>query len=135
MPLLEWDSRYSVNIREIDRQHETLFGLVNRLYDAMREGKGRSVLGGVLDELVAYTAYHFQTEEKLFRVHGYPDAAAHKAEHDALAAEARTFAKRFEAQEILVTTELLTFLRDWLNHHIVGSDKRYMEFLHEKGVR
>jgi hemerythrin len=39
---------------------------LNGLFDAMKRGKGRVVLGFVLKELIDYTAYHFSTEDKKF---------------------------------------------------------------------
>ena len=33
-----------------------------------------------------------------------------------------------------VTFELLHFLRGWLTHHILGTDKAYVPFLLSKGV-
>lgn len=133
--LMEWNAGFSVNIREIDRQHEKLFGLLNTLYDAMTQGRGKLIMGRVLAELIDYTEYHFGTEEKLFREHAYPDMDSHIAEHRALTSEAKAFKKRFDAQEVVVTSELLQFLKSWLNHHIIGSDRRYTAFLNAKGVR
>ena len=52
MALVEWDpAKHSVNIQEIDRQHQKLFGCLNDLYDAMIQGKGREVIGNVLVSL------------------------------------------------------------------------------------
>lgn len=30
--------------------------------------------------------------------------------------------------------KLMTFLKDWLNNHILGTDKKYVAFLNSKGV-
>jgi hemerythrin len=73
MELIKWKDVFSVKVSEVDNQHKKLIGLINQLYDAMRVGKGREVLGSVLTELVNYTIYHFSTEERLFREYGYPE--------------------------------------------------------------
>ena len=38
--------------------------MINDLNDAMRQGKGKDVLGKIDKELVGYTVTHFRTEEK-----------------------------------------------------------------------
>jgi hemerythrin len=135
MSLFVWDSKYSVNIREIDQQHQKLFALFNQLYEAMQEGHGNDVVGKVLTGVLDYTAYHFAFEEKLFRQYGYADEAAHRAEHAKLTEQAKTLVQKLHAGQAHVTMATLKFLCDWLNNHILGSDKKFGPFLIGKGLR
>ncbi len=136
MPIVEWDpAKHSVNIQEIDGQHQKLFACLNDLYDAMIEGQGKAVIGKVLGDLLNYTVYHFDYEDTLFSRHGYPDAASHRAEHAQFTDQARALKQRYDAGQIFVTTETLSFLIGWLNNHILGVDKLYVPFLNAKGVR
>jgi hemerythrin-like metal-binding protein len=135
MSLFVWDSKYSVNIREIDAQHQKLFDLFNELYDAMQEGHANEVIGKVLTGVLDYTAYHFAYEEKLFRQYGYADEAAHRAEHAKLTEQAKSLMQKLDAGQSHVTMATLKFLCDWLNNHILGSDKKFAPFLIGKGVR
>ena len=135
MSLFVWDSKYSVNIREIDAQHQKLFDLFNGLYDAMQEGHANEVIGKVLTGVLDYTAYHFAYEEKLFRQYGYADEAAHRAEHAKLTEQAKALVQKLHAGQSHVTMATLKFLCDWLNNHILGSDKKFAPFLIGKGVR
>lgn len=89
MGLIKWNAFYSVNVEEIDNQHKKLIDLINQLYDAMKAGKGTEVLSTVLTELVEYTAYHFETEERLFLQQGYAEYEAHKVIHDDLTRRAK----------------------------------------------
>ena len=134
MPLMLWGPKYSVNIREIDWQHQQLFGMLNDLYDAMQAGTGRAVIADVLEKLLNYTQYHFTSEESLLREHGYADQASHRAEHVALTGRTQELRRRFEAGELGVAAETLHFLADWLRSHIVGSDMKYVAFLNARGV-
>ncbi len=134
MPIIDWDSKLSVNIKIIDEQHKKLVDMVNALYDAMKEGKAKDILGNLLTELAAYTDYHFKTEEELFIKHNYTEAAAHKLEHDKLRKEVMNRKAKFDAGEMIITVEVLYFLKDWLGKHILGSDKKYSPFLISKGV-
>lgn len=109
MTLLVWDAKYSVNIPEIDGQHQKLFALLNDLYEAMQEGLGRDIIGAALGNLVDYAIYHFTHEEKLFRQHGYAEEEAHRAEHAKLAERLKAMKQKFGAGQTNVTLDMLRF--------------------------
>ncbi len=134
MALFTWSDKYSVNINEIDNQHKKLVDMLNALHDAMKAGKGNEVLGKTLGELIQYVGVHFATEEKLMSTHGYPEYNAHKAEHIKLTQKAVDLQKNFQQGEHVLTMEVLGFLKDWLQNHILGTDKKYSPFLNSKGV-
>ena len=129
MALIEWSARLSAGFQEIDNQHRKLIGLVNRVNDEMGAGHGRQVLVATLQELIEYTAYHFDTEEQLMRQHGYEDTAEHKAEHARLIGDIGDFKRRVDSANSRVSIELLRFLRNWLNPHILGPDKEFAKAL------
>ncbi len=135
MSLFVWDARYTLNITEIDRQHQKLFALFNELYDAMQEGHGNQVIDDVLTRVVDYTAYHFATEEKLLHQYGYAAEAAHRAEHAKFTGQAKLLVAKQRAGNGQVALATLKFLCDWLNNHVLGSDQKFAPFLIEKGVR
>lgn len=134
MALMMWSDSLSVNIKEIDEQHKKLIGMLNELHDAMKAGKGNDVTGKVLSGLIQYVATHFAHEEKLMTAHAYPDLAKHKTEHELLTKQATDLAKQFQAGKPVLTVELMTFLKNWLSNHILGTDKRYGPYLNSKGV-
>lgn len=134
MPLIVWSKNLSVDVKDVDEQHKKLFAIVNELHDAMTVGKGKEVLGKLLAELIDYTVYHFKTEEDLFKKYGYGEYLAHKSEHDKLAAQASEIKKKFDSGEMIISIEVMSFLKDWLNNHILRSDKKYTPFLNSKGV-
>jgi hemerythrin len=134
MGFITWNDHYSVGVKEIDDQHKKLIALANQLYDAMRAGTSLNVLGPVLTELVEYTSYHFACEERLLLQHGYPEHAEHKEMHDALAEKARQFSDAFAQGLGSRAMDVMLFLSNWLNIHILEVDKRYAEFLSDKGI-
>jgi len=134
MSLFVWDSRYSVEIAELDRQHQKLFALLNELYDALQDGQGPEIAGKVLERVLDYTVYHFEQEEALFARYGYAEAEAHRAEHAKLTEQAKALAQRLQSHEAEVPVATLKFLCDWLSKHILGSDKKYVPFLQAKGI-
>lgn len=134
MALIKWSERFSVNIKVIDEDHMKLAGLINTLYDAMCMGKGNDVLGKVLTDLIDYTVYHFRTEEDFFESYGYSEFRQHKKEHDELTNQAVELKNKHDRGEVVLTIEVMNFLRDWLINHILDSDKKYISFLNSKGV-
>ncbi|MBI4978813.1 MAG: hemerythrin family protein [Spirochaetes bacterium] len=135
MSLIDWSETLSVSVRTFDEQHKRLIAIVNELADGMRARKGKETLAGVLKNLIEYTSVHFAAEEKLMSEHGYPDYAAHKHEHDDLVAKVLDFEKKYKADTILLSVELMNFLRDWLTGHIMKTDKAYAPFMNSKGVQ
>lgn len=135
MPQIVWSTKYSVNIKTLDEQHQKLIGLLNRLDSAVQQGQGRTVLGGVLDELIAYTVYHFKTEEELFTKYEYPGIAQHVSQHEQLTAKVSGIKQKYDAGQTLISIQVLNFLSDWLTTHIQGSDKQYGPFLNQAGIK
>ena len=131
MTLVHWSEKLDIGIKEVDEQHKKLVEIVNRLYDAMRQGKGKEVLGGIFVELIDYTQYHFQTEERMFSQHNYPGAAAHIKEHEDLTEKALELKEKFEAGKITISLEVMKFLSTWLAEHIQGSDMEFGRYCRE----
>jgi hemerythrin len=134
MPLINWEPAYSVGIREIDKQHMKLIDLVNELHEGMKSGKGKEILGNILNELVKYTSFHFSHEEQLFDKYDYPDTAVHKRQHKELVEQVMEYKTSYESGKSVLSLDIMTFLKDWLIKHIAGSDKNYTAYLNSKGV-
>lgn len=128
MALIVWSEELSVGVKKFDEQHQVLIGHLNGLHDAMRNGKSGEVIGKVLNELVEYTVYHFQTEEKAFEEFDYPGAEKHRAEHKAFTDKALDLQSQFKAGKLFLSVDLLNFLIEWVQNHIQGSDFGYREF-------
>jgi len=135
MALINWESSFSVNVVEIDRQHQVLVGLINDLNDAMKEGKGKDVLMKILDELINYTATHFKYEEKYFDQFGYPNKDSHKLTHKDLVNEVVSFKNDFQSGKLGLTVEVLNFLVGWLKNHILVEDKMYTTCFNNNGLK
>ncbi|WP_319584999.1 bacteriohemerythrin [uncultured Pseudodesulfovibrio sp.] len=130
-PLIVWDSSIATGIDVIDDQHKELILLINRLNSAMQQGKGKAVIGPILDEVGRYATYHFGEEESLFDKYGYPEVEEHKAVHRDLLGQANEFIERFQSGQIGMSQDLFFFLKDWLVNHIKGVDYKYVPYLKE----
>ena len=134
MALFAWNEKYSVNIRELDEQHKKLIGMVGRLHDAMRQGKGKQALEEVLRNLIQYTKTHFAAEERLMKNHEFPGYESHKAKHDGMTKKVADLYREYQDGKTAITLEVMTFLENWIDKHIMGTDKQYSPFLNSKGL-
>ncbi len=134
MPFIEFNETLKTNVALCDQQHQKLVALINDLHQAMKSGKGKEVIFQILSELVAYTDYHFKTEEDYFRKYAYPEALAHQKEHQELTETALALKSKVEKGESVITIEVMNFLKNWLNNHILKTDKKYGPYLNAKGV-
>lgn len=132
--VIVWNDDYSVGLREIDEQHQTIIELINKLYTALAAKDSHASIEAIISELVQYTRTHFAVEESLMRVFGYPGYEEHKAIHDRIIERVHLFQAGFSEGKHRTGMDLLYFLKDWLTQHINEEDKSYSPHL-TRGAR
>ncbi len=128
MSRIVWDDSYSVNIKEIDEQHKHWIGIINELHDRLIGGEGLTEIGRKsLQAMEEYGVFHFSFEEEYMKKIGYPDLPHHTREHKKFLEQIRSV-RRDEAEgHIVLNSEIMKILMNWLIQHIKGSDKKYSE--------
>jgi hypothetical protein len=67
--VLDWRDEYNVGVREIDFQHKKFFKLIRKMSDLHLKGSGSTDeaadLDRLLNKLLKYAEFHFQSEEEL----------------------------------------------------------------------
>ncbi len=134
MSFLKWTEDLETSIPAIDREHKKLVGLINELYEAMREGKGNEMLGSIIGNLSRYTVTHFKNEEKIFEKFGYPQADNHIRLHQLFVKKVADFEEKFNSNKLSLTLEVLDFLKTWLADHIKGADQSYAKYLKANNI-
>jgi len=135
MALIEWNETLQLGLQEIDEQHETLVAITNELDDAVRQGKGKYVLGKILEGLSTYAATHFETEEKYFRRFPYAEADTHTREHNDFVSRVWDFWLEFAADQRDLSVDVVNYLGAWLQQHIQMSDRKFVEHFRASGLR
>jgi hemerythrin len=107
---------------------------INVLHQSLLDNKGREVQNKIIEDLVVYAEVHFAAEEKQMLKLNYPGYQKHKVEHDAFTAKALDLQQRVTQSEFVLTLEVLSFLKNWLQDHILGTDKEYSRHFNLKGV-
>ena len=134
MALLTWKDSYSVGVKELDAQHQKIFELINRLYSAIVDMKEKYIIESVVDELIKYADLHFSTEEKYFDLYDYPEKNRHKEKHKEYVDRVNYFRKEVAVKDGSMSREILDFLEDWWNLHVMSVDKGYSRFFNDHGL-
>jgi len=132
MPFINWKETYDIGFRKIDEQHLKLIDIINELHEAHTKGTGQMILGEILDRLVDYTIYHFDTEEELFKQYEYPKAKEHLVEHKEFTDQVTEFLNDSKTGNLILTLKTMDYLKDWTITHILGTDKEFGDFVREK---
>ncbi len=133
--MFSWENKYSVGIQSIDLQHQELFNFINKLLDALKRGIAPDVTNQLIFELEKYAFMHFQKEEFFFQRFNYAGASEHIQEHKLFIQKIQTLKADVKSGKVAVSFELLSFLRNWIEHHIVEVDKKYMDCFHQNGLK
>jgi hemerythrin len=134
MGLIDWNDSFSIGLSEIDRQHQVLIGIINDIHEAMLKGKGKSIIGEILQKMNEYTLTHFRHEESMFEKYGYGESAPHMNEHKKFIDKMNEFKIKYEKDEIFLSVELMNFLKEWWTSHINTIDRKYSPFFKSKGM-
>jgi hemerythrin len=134
MPLFIWSSTYELGIPAMDRQHLTLVEAINELHDAMLAGRDRETVQKTIHQLINYTTVHFESEEQLLTAKGYPTFADHRMQHHAFLARVLEFHNQYMDGRVVLSAEILQFLKDWLATHILVEDRSYAVWMKERGL-
>jgi len=129
-----WDPKYSVHVPTFDTQHQKLFDMIEQVRESAKTGASPDIMARLFDELIDYTRFHFQNEEKAMLQHGFPGFAAHRKEHQSLIQKAADYHRKFIDGKTMIPVEIMRYLNDWLLHHIDTVDREYAPFFREKGV-
>ena len=82
----------------------------------------------ILNELRDYTKIHFQHEEEYMKSINYKGMFMQKVQHDQFCQKLDELdLEHLDENSEEVIQEVLTFLTDWLVHHILETDKKIAE--------
>ncbi|MFH0781729.1 MAG: bacteriohemerythrin [Pseudomonadota bacterium] len=135
MGSIQWDSAWDIGHSEIDHQHQRWVELFNELDNAFLSKEVRDIAvvqRNTFKAVLDYTRYHFASEEKLMQDVAYPDAAGHWRLHKEFDNIVYEKYREFENGELMLTSELLALIKNWLLHHIQVEDKKLGNYLLEK---
>ncbi|MBP3610496.1 MAG: hemerythrin family protein [Lachnospiraceae bacterium] len=126
--MYEMKPEYMTGITMIDEEHRQLFDYANQVYELLQSefiADKYDNIADVLQKLRDYTKKHFADEEAYMESIQYKQVFMQKVQH-------QEFINRLDSWKLdeidamenqdEVIEEMLTFLTDWLIHHILELD-------------
>ncbi|TAN62883.1 bacteriohemerythrin [bacterium] len=131
--VLNWMEYFNTGVEVLDNHHKELFRRISNLHEAMSENKGHEEIVPLLDFFDRYVVLHFSEEERLMSAHNYPDAGAHKTQHEQFKDEnARMNRDAKHGVDLVHILNLNDKATDWLINHIGKTDQHLGCFLKVK---
>ena len=129
VPFIIWSARYELGDAIIDRQHQRIVNVLNRLHAARRVGIDEATLRKVVNALVDYTRTHFLHEEEVLIEVRYSDLVGHRRLHTNMMKVTLDICDAIGGDIDALAQEVLEFLKEWWTDHICRQDRLYMAHL------
>ncbi len=127
---MEWRSDWDTGHAEIDRQHRDLIAAANSLIRITLSSPGRERLATQFNQLIVHILAHFQYEERMLAMTGYPDTGTHERIHRELANKAAHLQSIFNRGEVTGTALFSFMVDDVMLGHMMTADRKYIDWIH-----
>lgn len=119
---IPWNDELNVGIDVIDEHHRYLFDLINELYLVVANKRGAREVSRLVKSLDAYAKIHFRAEEQMMRHYGFEGLERQRQQHHAFENKIAEFCEELHINPLVAPYDVLSFLRNWLIHHISIED-------------
>lgn len=126
---LSFTSSLSVGYEPMDNQHKKWIDLLNQVYYAFINNADSNEIKSVIKDLVDYTIWHFNFENKMMEKYRFPNYQNHKVQHDDILNEVNKIYSKLEKGDEVLIVNILEFLKKWLISHILKTDMELGSFL------
>ena len=121
---MEWRQEFSVQVPEIDKDHQILVDCVTEIERSLSNGGSQH---SEIAKLIYLSRTHFTAEETLMRAMGYSEIEAHIQEHKTFLTDLKVLEEQSLATGL--SQESVAKVKHWLEQHFVSDDKQYASML------
>lgn len=125
MSTYSWKRIYRSGISELDDQHKKLIDILNKFSSSLSKGQEYVILESSLDDLIKYTNYHLDSEEKHLNTYNYPFIDSHLKEHSELRNKVLNLKNKLKVNNQTNLNEISEFARTLLVKHMMLNGRRY----------
>jgi hemerythrin-like metal-binding protein len=108
---------------------------LNSLLEAMKLGQADKVIYQIVLDLERYSKVHFQKEEFFFQRFNYSEAKEHIEQHQFFIRKVANLKSDLKSGNFTLSIELLNFMKDWIENHILVVDKSYSDCFLKNGLK
>lgn len=126
MQLFKWKNEYSVSVEELDKHHQELINLINKMY---KNYNNADYIGQCIDDLLTLSGDHISAEEQYMKDKEFYGLDHHFRKHEAFLERIAVIELIYKANDLTVLKERIVQLGDWLLHHFMEEDKQYVKYL------
>ncbi|MGA2183415.1 MAG: bacteriohemerythrin [Bryobacteraceae bacterium] len=123
MGVFSWPGRNVVGCPEMDNNHEPALKMLDRLHEAMIQGRGEKVVLAILDELNEFYPVYFAREEALLASTAYPDLEEHRRKHGSLLRALADLRRKAGIGHLAITYDTMQTMRRWVEEHVNVDDR------------
>lgn len=121
--MFEFTSDYQIGISEIDKEHESLFQILNEAIVSLQDNNTavQETAQNFIRKLTEYASMHFAHEEKYMEETNDPELLRQKREHAAFVQKIHSYSvtEHTTAEDVRKLTD---YIVRWLFSHILSSD-------------
>jgi hemerythrin len=128
MPIL-WRNEMSVGNDIIDQDHRYLLCLFNSIELILSDKGLHDQLPFYFDQLLEYTQFHFDREEKIQLKSEYPGFYDHKQKHQQIIQRLEAVNDELKMGSTDVQQGLIELVREWIVDHLIQTDKEMTSHL------
>lgn len=137
---IAWRPDFETGVAIVDDQHRVLVKMLNQASGEISDHSPLADIARIVQGLLSYAGYHFQTEERLMSEHGYDTkraerAAEHRRQHQGFAEKVIAAKAQIDAGQRIPKADLEAFLVNWLTDHILHTDKEFGAFIRDEQAR
>ena len=130
MDKLSWSDTFAIGIEGIDRHHQELIGIRNKLVECCKldDAPHSETFHNILADLFDYARRHFHAEEALMQSFNYPELDAHRNEHQEFIEKIVDISIGV-ARDPGIHDKALDLLTEWLVTHLLQTDLRIRDHI------
>ncbi len=131
-----WRKEFHLGVAELDDPHRRMIALAAEIARCLRTGAAKDETVERVRALTDFAAWHFMEEEKLMVATGFEGSHVHAEQHGELLGQLERFAQRVLSHNCsLESNKMLAFLRHWVAHHIMHSDREIARHVLSQGEK
>jgi hemerythrin-like metal-binding protein len=125
----------NLTIESLLENQKKIADLIEFFNEAMTKKKCKEEVLELMHRVSYYTEEFFINEELFLKNYQIPSFQLHNNEHRQFIEKMMLFYKRLENNDPDICTDIISYLKEWYEKHILNSDKQIIEFLQKNSEK